>query len=103
MSRIDTLRSFVASSPRDPFPRYALALEFREAGRLDERWDSIDVLLREMYDYVPAYLHAGQLLLTIGRKDEARDVFRRGIATATRVGDGHARAELEGALAALGA
>jgi len=102
MSRIDTLRSFVASSPRDPFPRYALALELRQAGKSEEAWDCFEVLMREMPDYVPTYLHAGQLLVELGRKDEAAEVWRRGVTTATRVGDGHARGELEGALAALG-
>lgn len=103
MSRIDTLRSFIDQDPRDPFPRYALALEFKNAGRLGEAWATFEALMSAVPDYVPAYLHAGSTLCALGRASEAREVLARGVAAAIRKGDAHARGELEGALAALGA
>ena len=101
MSRIDTLRSFIDENPRDPFPRYALAMEYKNGGRLPEAWETFESLLREMPDYVPAYLHAGNTLVALGRAAEARAVLEQGVAAATRKGDAHARGELEGALLTL--
>ncbi len=49
--------------------------------------------------YSAAYYHGGQTLEKMGRLDDARDFYRRGIA-ATR--DPHALGELEAALSILG-
>ena len=43
-------------------------------------------LLREFPDYVPTYLMAGGTLAALGRRDEAADVYRRGIEVAERRG-----------------
>jgi predicted Zn-dependent protease len=101
-NRIDLLRGFIAQRPGDPFPRYALALEHKNAGQLDAAWETFRMLMAEHRDYVPAYLHAGNTLVTLGRLPEARVVFESGIGACTRTGDGHARGELESALALLG-
>lgn len=100
--RIDLLRGFIAERPDDPFPRYALALEYKNAGQLDEAWETFRMLMDEHRDYVPAYLHAGHTLLALNRMAEARVVFENGIAASGRRGDSHARGELEAALAELG-
>ena len=34
MDRIATLKSFVTRSPQDPFPRYGLAMEYKNRGEL---------------------------------------------------------------------
>jgi tetratricopeptide (TPR) repeat protein len=102
MSRVDTLRAFIASKPHDPFPKYALALEYKNAGQLAEAREQFDVLLRDHGDYVASYLHAGNTHLALGDRAAARAVFARGIEVATRRGDAHARGELEGAFATLG-
>ena len=95
------LQAFIAQKPRDPFPRYALALEYKNGNRPDEAEALFGDLMKLDPDYIPTYLHAGELLVKLGRKDEARAVFQTGIAAATRRGDSHARGELEGALAGL--
>lgn len=102
MSRVDTLRAFIASKPQDPFPRYALALEYKNAGQLAEAREQFDVLMRDHADYVATYLHAGNTHLALGDRAAAREAFARGIEVATRRGDAHARGELEGALGMLG-
>jgi tetratricopeptide (TPR) repeat protein len=96
------LRSFIEQRPADPFPKYALALEHRNAGAFEEAWAAFQVLLERHPDYAPGYLHAGNTLVSLGRRDEARAVYERGIEVCRRVGDAHAGGELEGALAALG-
>ena len=101
-SRIEMLQAFIVQKPADPFARYALALEFKNGGRLEEAAALFSDLMSKDPDYTATYLHAGNLLVTMGRKDEARTVYETGIATASRRGDAHARSELEGALGSLG-
>jgi Tfp pilus assembly protein PilF len=98
MDRIATFKSFIARSPADPFPRYGLAMEYRTRGELDQAWATFSELLETFPDYVPTYLMAGGTLAGLGRKDEARVVYRRGVEAATHKGDLHARGELESAL-----
>lgn len=100
-SRVDALLGFIAQKPDDPFPRYALALEYKNGGRLDEAWATFDGLMKALPDYTATYLHAGNTLVALGRREEAADVYRRGIEVCTRRGDTHARGELAGALEAL--
>jgi tetratricopeptide (TPR) repeat protein len=100
-SRIDMLLGFIRQKPSDPFPRYALALEYKNAGRLDEARTEFDTLLRDHGDYTAGYLHAGNLYLALGLKGEASAIYQRGIDVCIRRADTHARGELEGALAAL--
>ena len=98
MDRIATFRSFIAKSPTDPFPRYGLAMEHKGLGELDEAWGVFEELLAKFPDYVPTYLMAGGTLVALGKKDEAAEVYRKGIEVAQRRGDQHARRELESAL-----
>jgi tetratricopeptide (TPR) repeat protein len=101
MDRVAMLEEFIAKSPDDPFPRYGLALEHKNAGRLDKAAEVFAELMTRCPDYVAAYLHAGNTLVALGKKADAADVYRRGIAAARKKGDGHALGELEGALAQL--
>jgi tetratricopeptide (TPR) repeat protein len=98
VSRVEALRAFIASHPKDPFPRYALAMEFKNGNRFTEARDAFAELLRDHADYVAAYLHAGNTHLALGDRDAARAAFARGIEAATRKGDGHALGELQSAL-----
>jgi len=101
-SRIEMLQAFIAQKPRDPFPRYALALEYKNAGRLEDARATFAELMTVDPHYTATYLHAGNVLLALSRREEARSTYQAGIAEAVRAGDTHARGELEGALAALG-
>jgi tetratricopeptide (TPR) repeat protein len=101
MSRIEMLQGFIAQRPNDPFPRYALALELKNAARLDEARDVFEALMNAHPAYTAAYLHAGNTFIAMGRTADARAIYVRGIEACLRAGDAHARGELEGALAAL--
>jgi tetratricopeptide (TPR) repeat protein len=100
-SRIDMLKAFIAQRPSDPFPRYGLALEYKNAGRLDEARAEFVTLMDAHPTYTAAYLHAGNTLVALGRPDDARAIYVRGVEACIKAGDGHARGELEGALATL--
>jgi tetratricopeptide (TPR) repeat protein len=101
-SRVDKLRAFIAARPDDPFPRYGLALEHRNAGDHAEAWRVFEELMAAHPRYTAAYLHAGNTLVALGRLEEARAVWRTGVQICGQTGDLHARGELEAALAAVG-
>jgi len=101
VTRLETLKKFIESRPSDPFPRYGLAQEYKNAGQLAEARVEFETLMREHPDYTAAYLHAGNVVLALGERDEARAIFERGVEVCRRRGDGHAMSELEGALSSF--
>ena len=100
-SRLDLLKEMVSANPSDAFLRYGLAMELKNGGQLEDAWHEFDALIRTFPEYVAAYLHAGNTLVALGRKDQAADVWRAGIAAAQNKRDFHAKGELEAALAGL--
>jgi tetratricopeptide (TPR) repeat protein len=101
MDRVAAFRSFIEKSPRDPFPRYGLAMELKNRGDLAGSAVAFAELIAGFPDYVPAYLMSGNTLLSLGRREDAIAVYQKGIDTATLRGDQHAKKELESALAEL--
>lgn len=98
MDRLSALRAFYDEDPDDPFTRFALAQEHLKRGAPGEALAFFEGLVREHPDYVGTYYHLGALYAHLGRDDDARQTYRDGVAVATRVGDLHARAELQSAL-----
>jgi len=101
IDRLATLRAFIARSPRDPFPRYGVAMELRQQGDLEGSVGAFEELIRDFPDYLPTYLMAGGVLAEVGRRGDSARTYRRGIEVATAQGNQHARSELEAALAEL--
>lgn len=101
-SRIDSLRRMVEARPGDPRPRFGLALEYERA----ERWEDV---IRELEEYLAltddegnAYGRLGQALRLVGREEEARAAYRRGIDAAYRHGHPTMAAEFEEVLEEIG-
>ncbi len=99
--RIESMRQFAQQFPDNPFPRYALALEYKNAGRSDEAVATFRDLSERLPAYVPCYLQYGKLLSDLGRVDEARDVLSRGVEKAREARDQHALGEIQGLLSSL--
>lgn len=99
--RIESMKQFAQQFPDNPFPRYALALEFKNAGRADEAVATFRELNEKLPAYVPAYLQFGMLLEELGRIDEARAVLTTGVEKARAAKDQHALGELQGRLDGL--
>lgn len=74
-------------------------MELVKAGDLDQAVGEFESLLSTDPSYSAAYFHGGQTLEKLGRLDEARDCYRRGVENAR---DPHARSELQSALDILG-
>jgi tetratricopeptide (TPR) repeat protein len=89
----------VAQNPRDSFARYGLAMEYAQAGDFERAIVEYRELIGFNPDYAAAYYHGGQALEKLGRLDDARKCYQRGVES-TR--DAHARSELQAALDILG-
>ena len=100
-SRIETFEAMVAQGASDPFVLYALAMEYRSAGRPEEAVTRLRELVAQSPDYVPGHHMLAQTLTQLGRAGEAREALRAGIAAAARKGDLHAKTEMEAELASL--
>jgi len=100
-SRRQKLEEFVAQNPKDAFSRYGLALEFLKEGDKAGAEAQFRALLENHADYVPGFQMYAQMLAQDERRAEARSILAAGISAATRVGNAHARSEMEGLLAEL--
>ncbi len=96
------LSQFLAENPGDAFARYGLAMEYSKAGDAESALAQFRKLLELHPDYTAGYFMAAQTLARADRSDEARQMLRDGIASATRTGNQHAKMEMEGMLAELG-
>jgi Flp pilus assembly protein TadD len=101
-TRLDILKSMVEQNPADSFLRYGLAMEFRNSGDLEGAVKEFRALMAANRDYAPAYFHGGQTLERMGRLDEAREWYVKGVEVTTNSGDQHARSEMQAALDLLG-
>jgi Flp pilus assembly protein TadD len=102
LDRLAVLRQLVEQNPSDSRTRYMLAMELAGRGELEAAVREFEAVIQSDADYVAAYMHGGQALERLGRLEEARDFYRRGIEASQRTGNRHAREELEGLLALLG-
>lgn len=101
-NRLEVLKNMVAQNPDDSFSRYGLAMEYANSGDLEQAMAQYQALLAVNPNYSAAYYHGGQTLEKLGRLDDARSLYREGLEATTRIGDLHARSEIQAALEALG-
>jgi hypothetical protein len=60
--------------------------------------DEFHTLIGTNPDYAAGYYHAGRTLERMGKIEEARAIYEKGIEVTTRTGDAHTRSELQAAL-----
>src|SRR4030081_827600 len=102
MNRLEVLKNMGQQNPNDSFSRYGLAMEYANSGSLEKAVYEYDALLAFNPDYAAAYYHGGQALEKLGRIDDARRMYRRGLEATRRTGDAHTNSELQAALDILG-
>ncbi len=100
-TRRQKLEEFLAENPNDTFSRYGIALDCFRQGDLSAADAHFKALLQNNPDYVPGYQMYAQMLAQNDRVDEARSVLSHGIESAIRVGNQHARSEMESHLSDL--
>lgn len=97
-NRLEILKDMVAQDPNNSFARYGLAMEYANNGDLEAAVAEFENLVRQDVNYSAAYFHGGQALEKLGRIEQARSMYEKGIEVTTRKGDAHTRAEIEAAL-----
>ena len=97
--RLAFLEQAVKNGTADSFARYALGMEYRNAGRIDDAFATFTELRSKDPGYLAMYLMVGQMLTEAARKSEAIEWLQAGVALATERSDGKALGELESALA----
>src|SRR5205807_2997598 len=97
-SRLEMLQQLVDEHPTETLPRYGLAVEYANQGKLEEALQQFAKLLEQHPDYTAGYQMSAQTLLRAGRNDEARQLLQDGIASAKREGNAKAEGEMQGLL-----
>jgi uncharacterized protein HemY len=97
-SRIPQLTAALEKRPDDPFLRYALGVEHMNEGALAAARSYFAHVHARHPNYVPLYLHFGNLLDQLGEKQEARKIFEEGLIVSRAASDSHAASELQMAL-----
>jgi Flp pilus assembly protein TadD len=82
--RIDALRKMAAACPDDPRPRLGLAMEYEKAGRWEVVAETLRDYLARVDDEGNAWGRLGNALRELGREEEAREAYTRGIEAAER-------------------
>lgn len=100
-TRRQKLEEFLASNPNDTFSRYGIALECMREGDVAAAESNFRTLLETNPDYVPGYQMLAQMLAQNNRADEAKIALSKGIDSAIRQGNQHARSEMEALLSEL--
>ncbi len=100
-NRLEILKAMVEQSPADSFARYGLAMEYVRSGELEAAMVEFGRLLSFNPGYAAGYFHGGQTLEKLGKIEEAREIYKKGIEVTSASGDDHTRSELLGALQML--
>jgi len=97
MTRIEQLTRFISEDPTDPFPRYALALEYLKDDPSRAK-DQFELLLVTFPDYLPTYYPAAHLMIDLGLHDDAERLFELGMEKAQQQHERKTGSELKQAL-----
>jgi len=97
-TRRETLEALLAADPHNAFARYGLAMELVRDDKHEEALEHFAQLFLDHPFYTAGYQQAGQLLLRLERRVEARAVLEKGLEAAQREGNLHARREIGGLL-----
>ena len=96
--RLETLKKFIETNPDDCFARYGVAQEHLKRGEHEKALEQFTRIFEIKPDYQAAYYHGGKAYEKLGRIEEARATYRKGIEVASRSADLHAQSELQAAL-----
>ncbi|HMW98080.1 MAG TPA: tetratricopeptide repeat protein [Flavobacteriales bacterium] len=93
-TRLDQLRAMLAEEPGDAFIRYAIALEYKRSGNMEEAVVQLERLLTDDPKYIACYYQLALLYTDLGRADDALRACDAGALQCLVTGDRKARTEL---------
>ncbi|OGE23393.1 MAG: hypothetical protein A2V51_05385 [Candidatus Dadabacteria bacterium RBG_19FT_COMBO_40_33] len=94
-SKIENLKALVEKNPDNPLGRYGLANEYLKLEMYEEAIEQIEAYLKLKDDQGAVYRMLGEALLKLGRKEEAKEAYKKGIEAAHRHGHPGMAAEFE--------
>lgn len=94
-SRLDNLRAMAEKSPNNPHVQFGLANELVKAEKYDEARETLERYLGAHDDEGAAFRLLATAYEKLGRTDDAREAYRRGIDAAGRHGHASMVAEYE--------
>jgi tetratricopeptide (TPR) repeat protein len=92
--RLAQLQELLAEDPKDNFVRYAIALEHKRRGDMEQAANGLEAVLQDDPKYIAAYYQLALILADLGRVPEAVHVCEIGSLQCIATGDRKARAEL---------
>jgi predicted Zn-dependent protease len=101
MDKIAGLREILALDPGNSFARYGVAMELASRGETSLAIAEFDQLLANDPDYTAGYFMSAQTLAGAGRKQQAIERLKAGVACAARRGNSHALNEMQTMLGEL--
>ena len=100
-ARIELFKKMIAAEPNNTTVRFGLANELLKLERFEEAATELQAYLDQADDQGNAYGKLAQALERLGKIDEARAAYEKGIAAANRHGHPGMAQEFEMALADL--
>ena len=97
-SRLDAMRAMVARAPENALARFGLANELLKAREWGEAAEQLEAYLARHDDEGNGWGRLAEAYLALGRTDDAREAFRKGVAAAGRFGHPSMAAEFESRL-----
>ena len=95
MDKIAGLKEILALDPGNSFARYGVAMELASQGETSLAIAEFDQLLANDPDYTAGYFMSAQTLAGAGKKQQAIERLKAGIACAARSGNSHALNEMQ--------
>lgn len=92
--RIHQLRAMLVEEPGDLFIRYAIALELKRAGQMEEAMADLTAILTETPSHIASYHQLALMQSDVGRIHDAISTCEAGALQCLVTGDRKARAEL---------
>jgi len=95
ISRLDKLLEFIKNEPEDEFLKYALATEYLRLNQSDKALWYYEDLINNHPNYTGTYYHLGKLYEALGRKQDAVNIYEKGMQITKEKRDNHAFSELQ--------
>ena len=101
-TRIDSLKAMAAKDPANALTHYMLANEYLKAKQYENALRELGIYFGMTDDEGAGYRMSAMANLALGREDEAKEAYRRGIDAARRHNHPSMASEFESALDDLG-
>ena len=85
--RIEMFKKVLEIDPADQVANFGLGSIYLETGRYEEGLGPLNTVIEKFKDYSAAYLLLGKTLEKLSQNEKAIDIYKRGIAAASKKGD----------------